>query len=138
MVLVDNLDGLEHPGHLRVHVLPSRRRGHGTVAAVHDGGRGGLGAESAHVGLRLGNASPAEPLLPRLAAEDVLDEDLLHGLLPNEVLPQAADGRRAATRPAWREDCTKCTQYGLEGICRNEIFEEALCGMANIRFRSST
>ena len=96
MVLVDDLDGLVHPGHLGVHVLP---RGEGPV--IRDGGGGRrsrrLHAQPAHVGLRLGHAARR----PRVAPEDALDEDPLHGLLADEVLPEAADRRHAvAARPA--------------------------------------
>ena len=98
MVLVDDLDGLVHPGHLGVHVLP---RGEGAV--IRDGGGGRrsrrrrLHAQPAHVGLRLGHAARR----PRVAPEDALDEDPLHGLLADEVLPEAADRRHAvAARPA--------------------------------------
>ena len=98
MVLVDDLDGLVHPGHLRVHVLPS---GDGAVIYAGAGGRGRsrsrLYAQPAHVGLRLGNATRRL----RVTTEYVLDEHLLHGLLADEVLPEAADRRYSvAARPA--------------------------------------
>ena len=98
MVLVDDLDGLVHPGHLGVHVLPC---GEG-AAVIDDGGGGGgrsgggLHAQPAHVGLRLGHARRF-----RVTPEYVLDEHLLHGFLADEVLPEAADRRHSVpSRPA--------------------------------------
>ena len=103
MVLVDDLNGLVHPGHLGVHELPC-----GDGAVLGGGGGRGRGrsrshlyAQPAHVGLRLGNARRF-----RVTTENVLDEHLLHGLLADEVLPEAADRRHsmaARTARVWSQ-----------------------------------
>ena len=74
VLLVDDLDRVVNPGHLLQHVV--------VVAA---------GEVSAGRRRRVVASSRQRRRTPRLAAEDVLDEDLLHRLLPHQEVPESFD-----------------------------------------------